>query len=183
MSDLSTSRVWLMQVGFLGLALLILFFHLLPLDTLPRRWAPPDMLVAFVFAWALRRPEYMPILSLAIILLLADLLLQRPPGLMALLLVLGTEYLKTQISGLREASFVGEWLAVGMVLVGITALNRLILVLLAVQPPALGLSLIQMVLTVAIYPLVVLITQSVMGVRKRAPGDGNTLTSRTGARL
>ena len=70
MAELSTSRLWLMRLGFVALALVIMFFHLLPLDTVPRRWAPPDLLVAFVFAWALRRPDYVPILSLAIILLL-----------------------------------------------------------------------------------------------------------------
>jgi len=70
-----------------------------------------------------------------------------------------------------------------MVLVGITILNRLVLGIVAVQPAPLGLSLIQMVLTIAVYPVVVLITQSLMGVRKPAPGDAGALGSRTGARL
>lgn len=172
-----------MRVGFLGLVLLIMFFHLLPLDTVPRRWAPPDLLIAFTFAWALRRPDYVPVLSLAMGLLMADLMLQRPPGLLALLIVIGTEYLKNQIAGLRESSFIGEWMAVAVVMVGITVLNRLILVVLAVQPAPLGLSLLQMVLTIAVYPLVVLVTQSLMGVRKLAPGDASTLSARSGARL
>jgi rod shape-determining protein MreD len=183
MAELSTSRLWVMRAVFLGLGMLIMFFHLLPLDTVPRPWAPPDLLIAFVFAWALRRPDYVPALSLAAILLLADLILMRPPGLMALLLLLGTEYLKNQNAGLREASFAGEWIAVGIVLVGITVLNRLILMLVVVQPPQLGLSLIQVVLTIAVYPLVVAITQTLMGVRKLAPGDAGTLTARTGARI
>jgi rod shape-determining protein MreD len=183
MAELSTSRLWVMRAGFLGLALLIMFFHLLPLDTVPRRWAPPDLLIAFTLAWCLRRPDYVPALSIALVMLMADLMFQRPPGLLALLLVLGCEYLKNQTAGLREASFLGEWAAVGMVLLGIAILNRLILGLVAVPLAPWGLSLIQMVLTIAVYPIVVLITQSIMGVRKLAPGDADAYGSRFGTRL
>jgi len=182
MAELSTSRLWLMRAAFPGLALVIMFFQLLPLDTVPRRWAAPDLLIALAFAWSLRRPDYVPIISLALVMLMADLMLQRPPGLLAMLLVLGCEYLKTQTAGLREASFAGEWAAVSMVFVGITVLNRLILLIVAVQPAPLGLSLIQMVLTIAIYPAVVFVSQSLMGVRKPAPGDAGALNTRTRAR-
>ena len=183
MAELSTSRLWLMRAGFVALALVIMFFHLLPLDTVPRRWAPPDLLVGFTMAWVLRRPDYVPVLSIAIVTLMADLMFQRPPGLMALLMVLGSEYLKNRTSGLREASFIGEWVAVAFVLIAITLLNQLILGLLVVHPaPPLGLSLIQMVLTIASYPLVVVLTQSLMGVRKPGPGDTGALNARSGAR-
>jgi len=183
MAEYSASRLWLMRAGFVGLALAIMFFHLLPLDTQPRRWAPPDLLIVFAFAWVLRRPDYLPLLSLALVMLAADFMLQRPPGLLALLVVLGAEYLKNQTAGLRQASFLGEWAAVTIVLVAITILNRLILMVVVVQPDPLGLSLIQMVLTVAIYPVVVVITQSLMGVRKPRPGDAAPRTAGRGARI
>jgi len=175
MGNLSPSRLWLMRAAFLGLALLIMFFHLIPLDTVPRRWAPPDLLVAFAFAWSLRRPDFAPAPSIAVVMLMADLLFLRPPGLMALLVVLGSEYLKTRASGLREASFAGEWLAVCLSLLAITVLNRLTLALLAVEQAQLSLSLIQMVMTMIAYPLVVLVTQSLMGVRTPAPSDTDAM--------
>lgn len=178
MADFSASRLWLMRAAFLGLATLIIFFHLIPLDTVPRRWAPPDLLVAFAFAWCLRRPDYAPVLSIAAVMLMADLLFQRPPGLMALLVVLGSEYLQNRAAALREASFVGEWLAVCLTLLSITVLNRLALGLLAVEQAQLSLSLIQMVMTMLAYPLVVLVTQSLMGVRKLAPSDAEAMGGR-----
>ncbi len=183
MAEHSPSRLWLMRFAFVGLALLIMFFHLLPLDTLPRRWAPPDLLIAFAFAWVLRRPDYLPVLGLALVMLMGDLMLQRPPGLLALLVVLGAEYLKNQTAGLRQASFLGEWAAVAIVLVGITFLNRLILTIVAVQPDPLGLSLIQMMLTIAVYPVVVAITQILMGVRKPPPSNAGSRATPRGARL
>ncbi|MGE4327556.1 MAG: rod shape-determining protein MreD [Pseudodonghicola sp.] len=178
MANFSTSRLWLMRAAFLGLGVLIIFFHLLPLDTLPRRWAPPDLLVAFAFAWCLRRPDYAPMLIIAGVMLMADLLFQRPPGLMTLLVVLGSESLKNRAAALRGASFVAEWLAVCLTLLVITVLNRVILAILAVEQAQLSLSLIQMLMTMLAYPLVVVVTQSLMGVRKLTPSDAEAMGGR-----
>ena len=172
------SRLWIMRGWFLVLATLLMFFHLLPLDTVPRRWAGPDLLIAFVFAWGLRRPDFVPILSIAAVMLMADLMFQRPPGLLALLVLMGTENLRLRFAGLRDASFAGEWIAVCIVLVAITLANRLVLAILAVQQAPLGLTLMQMLMTLAIYPLVVLVTQSLFGVRVLTPSDADARVSR-----
>ena len=50
MAETATPHAWTMRICFCALALLIIFFHLIPLDTVPRRWAPPDLLLAFTFA-------------------------------------------------------------------------------------------------------------------------------------
>ncbi|SFT37900.1 hypothetical protein [Sedimentitalea nanhaiensis] len=178
MGKLSVPHIWSMRIWFLGLALAIMFFHLLPLDTQPRRWAPPDLLIAFGFAWIMRRPDYVPAFLLAGVMLLADLLFQRPPGLLALLVVLGSEYLKNQAAGLSEASFVGEWISVCFVIAAITLLYRLVLTLTLVQQAPLALNLIQMVLTMVVYPLVVFVTQTLMGVRRLSPGDAEVFGAR-----
>lgn len=178
MASSASSHLWLMRAAFVGLALAILFCHLLPLGTMPRRWAPPDILMAFTFAWVLRRPDYVPMLSIAAVFFLADLLLQRPPGLMSALMVLGANYLVTRAGGLREASFAGEWLAVALTVIGVTVLNRVTLWVLAVDQAQLGLTLIQMILTVLFYPAAALITHSVLRVRKLAPGDADAIGAR-----
>ncbi len=102
MNELSPFRLWLMRAAFLLLVVAVLFFHLLPLETSPRRWAAPDLILGFACAWCLRRPEYVPAVSLAALFLLTDLLFQRPPGLWATLALIGCEYLKTSGRSLRE---------------------------------------------------------------------------------
>nr|WP_232897194.1 rod shape-determining protein MreD [Pontibaca salina] len=164
----------MIRLGYCALALVIIFFHLLPLDTLPRHWAPPDLLLAFTLAWSLRRPEYVPALSIAAVMLMADLLFQRPPGLLALLVVLGSEHLKSRASNLGEMGFVLEWATVGVVIVAITFANRLVLGILTVQQAPLTLSLIQLVMTVVTYPLIVVVTQVILRVRRPMPRDGRT---------
>ena len=82
---MTSSRTWPMRAAFVALSLALIFVHLLPLETVPRKWAPPDILLAFAFAWVLRRPDYVPALLVAGVFLMADLLLQRPPPRRALL--------------------------------------------------------------------------------------------------
>ncbi len=171
MGEISQGRLWAMRLAYFGLALAIIFFHLIPLDTVPRRWAPPDLLMAFTFAWAVRRPEFVPPLAIAAAILLtaadSDLTAQEP----ATLVLLASENLKSRLVGPSEVTFAAEWAAVFIAVVAVTLCYRLVLALLVVPTPPLGLSLTQMVLTGALYPVVVVITQVVMGVRRSAPGD------------
>ena len=209
MDELSPARIWLMRSMFVVLALLIIFFHLLPLDTDPvslfstellpplatidpaearlrtllghgtnRVWVGPDLLIAFAFAWSLRRPEYVPMILLAMLFLLADLLLQRPPGLWAMLALLACENLRSRSRSLRDATFGGEWIAISLLLVGILLMNRIVLSILLVTPPQLGLSLLELGMTIFFYPAVVFITRMLMGVRRAAPGELDSLGGR-----
>ena len=178
MNDMSPARLWILRAGFVLLALVIVIFHLLPLDTTPRRWAGPDVLLAFACAWSLRRPDYVPAPILAFVFLLADLLLQRPPGLWAMLALIGCENLKSRGRNLRDASFAVEWVTVCVVITCIAFAYRLALSLALVPVPQLTLWLSELSLTLLVYPLVVAITHFVMGVRKTAPGDLDALGAR-----
>ncbi|MGB5863930.1 MAG: rod shape-determining protein MreD [Sulfitobacter sp.] len=209
MDELSPTRLWLMRFGFIALALLIVFFHLLPIDTQPvSLFAPelspslatidpaearlralldqgtqrilvgPDLLIAFALAWSVRRPEYVPSILLAVVFLFSDLLLQRPPGLWALLALLACEHLKGRGRSLRDATFGAEWIAVTTALVGILLANKIVLSILLIPPPPLRLSLLELGATILIYPAVVFVTRSVMGVRRAAPGELDSLGGR-----
>lgn len=80
MSESAASHLWAMRVWFVVLVTTILFFHLLPLQTATGGLIWPDFLLAFALSWSVRRPEYVPSTLLAVAFLMADLLLQRPPG-------------------------------------------------------------------------------------------------------
>lgn len=178
MIELSVSRRWLMGGAFALLSLFILFIHLLPLDTLPARWVMPDLLMGFAFAWAVRRPEYVPVLLLAVIFLLADLLLQRPPGLWAFLMLMACESLKAQTGSLRVTGFPVEWLTVAGMILAVTLAYRVILAVFVIEMPGFGLALMQMGFTIVVYPLIAGVTHAFMGVRKSTPGDLDTLGDR-----
>ncbi|CUH77933.1 hypothetical protein [Tropicibacter naphthalenivorans] len=171
MAENSPGRLWAMRLAYCGLMLAIMFAHLMPLHIAPRGFAGPDLLVTFTFAWALRRPDYVPAMLIALMLLLADLLLQRPPGLWAVLVLMGAEWLKGKGRHLRENTFAAEWLTFAATLLAITALYRVILSLLIVSPGTFFLSVMQYGLSVLAYPLVAGISYLVFGVRRSTPGE------------
>ncbi len=171
MADRSHLNMWGMRAVFAALCLIIILWRILPLSTLPSGWAGPDLIVALSFAWVLRRPDYAPALLIAAVVLLADLMFQRPPGLWAALVVLGCEALKSRAPGLRDRAFGAEWLTVAMMVGAIILGYRLTLAILMVPQAPLGLSLMQMAMTVLCYPLVVAASALITGVRKAKPGQ------------
>ena len=171
MAETARDAPWTGRAIFLAVALGVIFFALLPLETGPPRWAPPDLLLALCFAWSVRRPDQVPTLSIAAVALLADLLFQRPPGLFAGLTVLACAYLRSRARNLRVSGFWVEWLTVGTVTLLAGVAYRACLALLAVPQPPLGLSLVQAISTVAAYPAVVLVAHVLLGLRRPAPSD------------
>lgn len=179
MDEGSPARIWGMRAMYLALGVVLVLINLIPLDTRPRNWAGPDLLVAMTFAWTLRRPEFVPAYCVALVVLLADLLFLRPPGLWTALVVMAVQTLRSRARILRDQSFVTEWLAISGLFVAISLGNRLVLAVLMVPQAPLGLSIIHVVMTLICYPLVVMISQFVFGVRKSAPGDLDRLGQRT----
>lgn len=164
-------QIWGMRLAFVLIAVVIVFFHLLPLNPAPSLWANPDLLTTLVFAWAVRRPAYTPILLVAGVMLLADLMLQRPPGLWAALVVCAAEWLKSRERRQRETTFILEWLTVASTLVVMTILYRMVLALFIFAPGAALLGAVQVVTTILVYPAVVGVSYFLFGVRRIAPGD------------
>ncbi|OIQ32842.1 MAG: rod shape-determining protein MreD [Alphaproteobacteria bacterium MedPE-SWcel] len=178
MARMTPAGIWFMRAVFVAVALVIMFFRLLPLDTLPRQWSPPDLLLATALAWSARRADFVPALLIAAVMLMADLLLQRPPGLWALLVLLACEFTKSRLPASRETPFLGEWFAVSVIIVGITLLNRVILGILAVEQAHIALILVQVIMTIAVYPVVVFLSQSLLGVRRLSPAEIETMGAR-----
>ena len=171
MNENTNTRIWGMWLTFALIVCIVLFFHLLPLDTSAQRWVGPDLVIAFAFAWALRRPEFVPAPMLAGLFLLVDLLLFRPPGLWAAFALLACESLKSRARSLRDGSFLSEWLTVCILMAFVALGYRLVLMLTLVDLPPLGLSLLELVMTMLFYPATVVVTHGLLGVRKAVPGE------------
>lgn len=201
MSEQSTLRLWLMRAGFVLLAMITLFFQLLPLNTAPidlftpdlvplgdeadadarldallserapSRWVAPNVLLGFALAWAVRRPEFVPSVLIAGLLLLSDFLLGRPPGLWAAIAFVGIEAFRARGRILRDSTFPAEWLSASLILIAIMLGNRIALALTLVPLPPLGLTLFELGMTIVFYPVFAAASHWLMGVRKAQPGD------------
>jgi rod shape-determining protein MreD len=166
-------------LGYLGLWLAIfaaaLFLRILPLDLPPGGLPGPDLMLALTMAWVLRRPSHLPALAIALVWLVEDLLMLRPPGLWALIVLAGTEFLRARHVVVREITFLLEWVMVASVLAVMTLGYRLVLAIVMVPQDPLDLSLMRLGFTVASYPAMVLLLHVVLRVRKPATGEVDEL--------
>ena len=174
----SSTRLWVGQLTLLMICCALIFVQLLPLNTLPRRWAAPDLLLVVTLAWVTRRPDFAPALMIAGIFLLSDLLFQRPPGLMAALVLILTEMLRGRARSMRSAPFLLEWATVAAGIMALALIQRVVLALLLMPVPSLALSLTQAAFTCLCYPVVVILAYIVFGVSRPAPGEVDALGHR-----
>jgi rod shape-determining protein MreD len=159
------------------LAFAVMFFALLPFGP-PEDGVPgPDLLVCLTFAWVLRRPDYVPLLLLVPVLLLADFVLMRPLGLWTLILLIASEYLRRRVDPGEVGTFWSEVATVAAVIVGAFVLNHVALLLLLAETPPIVAQALHALATVVFYPLTAIFSQ-LIGVRRLAPGEMDTLGTR-----
>lgn len=167
-------RQLLGQSLYVVAALALILGALLPLSPGRIGWPGPDLLAAVTLAWVLRRPEQVPLLTIAAVMLAADILLFRPPGLGAALAVVATEVARRQRHRWRAQGFLVEWLRVAMLMGLMVLAERMIRTLFLVPPtlaplPPLGQDALRLIATAGAYPLVVALLGA-LGLRRSAPG-------------
>ena len=169
MIDGASIKIWIYRAGFVLLALLLTFGELLPLNTKPITWVMPDVLLCLTFACCVRRPKYVPMIFIAAVFLFQDLLLNRPPGLFAVLVLMAAEWLKRRSIRSEEFSFLREYLSVLLVLIVIFMLMVAWLALLPLPQPYLTFS--ELLSTALFYPVIALLAQAVLKIRRPSIGD------------
>jgi rod shape-determining protein MreD len=169
---------WSGRITYLLLAVVLIVAPLLPLNTVPRAYATPDVLLAATAAWAARRPDTLPALMIVSVFLLTDFLFQRPPGLFTALVLLLTEWLRRRSTRIRKGSFPGEWLTVGTGMAIVVLANHMVLAVMVTTHAPIGLTLIQLLLTIALYPVIAGVAHLALGLRRPAQGEVDALGHR-----
>ncbi|SUZ31465.1 hypothetical protein ROE7235_01211 [Roseibaca ekhonensis] len=182
-----SGRLWFAAL-FLGIGALIWLFRLLPLEGLGdpslapgetgltlARWPAPDIMLALTLAWVVRRPDLLPAPVIVAYFFIEDILMMRPPGLWALIMLGATEFLRRRNPTLRGLVFWLEFALVSAMMLGMFLLNRMVLGIVMVPQAPLGLSLAQFVGTVGVYPVMVACLHFGLGLRKPATGEVDDL--------
>jgi rod shape-determining protein MreD len=165
------SGPWFYRTIFAAIAAVIIFWRLLPTSGMVDTWPGPDLLVCLTLVWLIRRPDHLPAGFLAVVFLVEDLLLYRPPGLWTALVLVATEFLRSRSALTRELNFVFEWFLVAIVMVAMALAYRLALSVTLLPQPGLGFALIQVVWSVLAYPLVAAATAITLDLKKPAMGE------------
>lgn len=174
---MATRSVWFYHGVFTVISLVVLFVALLPFDAGEGGWPGPELTLCFVAAWVLRRPDYVPVWLLLILLLLDDALLMRPLGLWTLIVLLTSEYLRRRVDYTEAMPFWSEsGLVAGCIVAAFLANHLALVVLLAETPPVAGQAL-HAIATIVFYPSVAVFSQMI-GVRRLAPGELDSMGTR-----
>jgi rod shape-determining protein MreD len=171
MVDPARTSVWLHRGAFLLLSVFLLFVKLLPLGSVAGDLPGPDILLCLIFVWLVRRPDYLPVPLIVLVLLLEDLMLMRPPGLWAGLVLIATEFMRSRILLARELSFWAEWALVAGLMVALLVAYRIVFSLALLPQPGLGFALLQTLWSILCYPLVVAASRFALDLRKPAMGE------------
>ncbi|MEM9011355.1 MAG: rod shape-determining protein MreD [Pseudomonadota bacterium] len=171
MAESPTSGAGAVLRAFLlaGAGLGAILVALVPGGPVPQSWAMPDLLYCLVVAWVVRRPETAPFWLIFLLGLTADLMIGRPVGLGAILLVLAAEVFRSQRRTVLEGGAVAEWIAAGTVFALILGAQVLMLWITFANLPALGELLRYGIVTVAVYPIVVLVCHGLFRLRPHLP--------------
>ncbi|WP_376871074.1 rod shape-determining protein MreD [Albirhodobacter sp. R86504] len=171
------AKLW-HRVLFVAIAAVVLLIRLLPISPASAGFAGPDITLALILAWVLRRPEYVPAALILLVVVTEDLLFQRPPGLWPLIVLATTESLRKREDGFRALPFAFEFGLVTLTLLAMLAVQRVVLFVTVVPQPPLGAELLHMLYTLAIYPVVVVASALFLGLKRPAPGQVDELGHR-----
>lgn len=160
---------------FLLCELLILFLRVLPLSAGFTGWPGPDLGLCLLFAWMLRRPDQLLAPAIVVLFLLEDVMLLRPLGLWAAIVLLGSEAARAREARWRDQPFMVEWLRVS-ILIGVMMLGyRVVMFLFLLPVPVLGQVILQYLATVALYPVVVFAARWLIGLRRISPVEAEMM--------
>lgn len=171
MVDPATARKLAGWALYIALAAVLVAARLMPMSTGALSFPGPDLVLALTLAWVLRRPDQVPVLLIALVALAEDVLLMGAPGLGAALMVLGTEFVRARESSWRDLPFLAEWALVGIVMAGMMLAGRAVMAVTFNAQPALGQSVLQLLATLAAYPLIVVAGRTILGMRRAATGE------------
>ncbi|OIQ71601.1 hypothetical protein GALL_467780 [mine drainage metagenome] len=172
------SPQWAYRGLFVAICVVLILINLLPLSTATDAIPGPDLMLCLAMAWVLRRPDFVPALLIAVVFLFADLILMRPPGLWALIVLGGTEFLRGRRALTRELSLLVEWAMVSVVMIAMWLAYRLVFAVVFLPQPSLRLSAMQLAVTILAYPIVVGLSRLAFGLRKAAMGEVDALGRR-----
>jgi rod shape-determining protein MreD len=171
MAEFWRQEHWIFRGLFVAIALLLLFLRLLPLGNAPGALPGPDILLCMTLAWIVRRPDFLPMPLILVVFLIEDLILIRPPGLWTAIVILATEFLRGRVALTRELSFIVEWLLVSGLMLGMMLIYRMTLGLAFVPQAPFGFAIVQVLWSIAVYPVVVGLSRLALDLRKPAMGE------------
>lgn len=158
-----TNALWSQRLLYLLISLLFILWLIAPQNPLSQALPTPEFLFCFTLAIILRRPEVLPVILIAIVFLFCDVLFNRPIGLWTAIVIIISEFAKTQYWRYKGSNFVTAWFFISFLSsVGIF-LYMIVLNLLLVPQANFWQYLIWALITILIYPIMFCLSFLIVG--------------------
>ena len=162
-----TNALWGQRLLYFLISLLFILWLIVPQNPLPQALPTPEFLLCFTLAIILRRPEALPVILIAIIFLFCDVLFNRPIGLWTAIVIIISEFAKTQYWRYKDSNFVTTWFFISFLSsVGIF-LYMIVLDVLLVPQSNFWQYLIWALITILIYPFMFCLSFLIVGFDKQ----------------
>ncbi|GHA45644.1 hypothetical protein GCM10008927_08300 [Amylibacter ulvae] len=158
---------------YFGVCMALIFLRLIPLDLEPNKVGMPDFILCITAAIVIRKAIIAPYVLVGLVFLIADIMLSRPLGLGALIGVVGIEIVRNNRFSFREMFFLSELFLMAILFALMAFAQQLALSLVLADRLPLHSVLIQLVTTIACYPIVVFVISQMLRISKPAPGEFN----------
>ena len=164
------------RVGVMALYVALCMFFLM-LQVLPESFGPeavpgPDLVLAVTLCWVIRRPDLLPSILIGAMLLFADMILNRPPGLFALITLCAAVYLQTRSHDLRQAFFLTEFLYSTLMIVAVALVYLVMRQVLLLPGQSVLTTFAQTAFTILIYPIVGFVSAQLFGITRQIVVSG-----------
>ena len=166
--------IWLRRALFCIAVFALLAFRMIPPGTHLAFLPQPDVLFCVMATWIIRRPELVPPWLVAALVFTSEILFLQVPGLWSAIVVIATEYLRTQVNRLRHMSFAYEWLHFSVSYTVGALTYQFIAMLAFMQTAPADRVILDIVFTVLAYPLLVALANLVFRVQKISK-DGDSI--------
>ncbi len=111
------NRLLRLRCTFLVIAVLLIMLPTLPIQTAFNHIFIPDLLLIMTFTWVMQRPDVIGPITITAVFLFADFILQRPPGLWAVIVLFAATFLGMRAARFKEVFFIYEWATVSVIVV------------------------------------------------------------------
>ena len=90
------NALWGQRIFYLLISLLLIVWLIAPQNSLSQGLPTPEFLLCLTLAIIFRRPDVLPTILIAIVFLFCDFLFNRPIGLWTVIVIIISEFAKTQ---------------------------------------------------------------------------------------
>lgn len=178
MDEVTKFKIWRARLLFSLACILIIFVHSVPLDLSPKNIIMPDVMLVITIAIVIRKAAFIPYWLVGSLFLIADVMLNRPMGLWAFIVLATVEVVRVNRFMFRDMFFVTEWLMVAIIIVAMYMIQQFFLAFSLAPPYPMDSLIWKMTATALSYPILVFAITRLFGIRKPSPAEFNMLGTR-----